>query len=171
MMSGVVTSVERPYFQTYAYVEGSGGLVPALGRHTVLDILNQLDDRDHDDISTMRHALLVAVDEKMQGIEEAWRTVVTGYSELHTGTLPPVGPRSRSRKRRVERVAEVRSLLGELYSMLGSGQYNRKVAIDFEKQVAKALPDLHPIAQEIREPCTTWITRSRTSQRLILRRA
>jgi len=147
----VVTSVDRPYFQTYGYAEAGGGLAPTLGRHTVLDILAQLDDREGDDISTMRQALLAAVDDKIQGIAEAWRTMVAGYAELHTGTLPPAGPSSRPRRRRVEQIAEVRSLLNEIYDMLGSGQYDRKVAIDFEKQVAKVLPELHPIAQEVRE--------------------
>jgi len=151
LMSGVVTSVDRPYFQTYGYAEAGGGLAPTLGRHTVLDILAQLDDREGDDISTMRQALLAAVDDKIQGIAEAWRTMVAGYAELHTGTLPPAGPSSRPRRRRVEQIAEVRSLLNEIYDMLGSGQYDRKVAIDFEKQVAKVLPELHPIAQEVRE--------------------
>jgi hypothetical protein len=45
--------------------------VPAKCRHTVLDILGQLDDREDDDINTMRQALLVAVDGIIQGIEEA----------------------------------------------------------------------------------------------------
>jgi hypothetical protein len=149
LMSGVVTSVDRPYFQTYTYADG--GMLPAVGHHTILDILEQLDDREDDDFDAIRGTLLAVIEEKQRGIEAAWQDVVAGYAELHTGTLPPAGPSSRPRKRRAEQVVEVQSLLRELYGMLDSGRFDRKVAIDFEKRVTKVLPELHPLAQEVRE--------------------
>jgi len=148
LMSGVVTSVDRPYVQLYAYADG--GLVPQLGRHTVLDILQKLEQRKGD-FSGARGEVLVTVDEKAQGIEEAWQTVVAGYAELHTGTLPPAGVHVRPERRRLAKIAEVQSLLAEITAMADSGQYGRKTAIGFEEAVADVLPELHPLAQELRE--------------------
>lgn len=151
LMTGVVTSVDRPYFQIHSYVQADGGILPQLGRHTVLDILQKLKRRGSDDINTIRAKLLIAVDDKIRGIEEAWQNVVAGYAELHAGTLPPVAILSRPKTRRLAGISEVQSLLVEIHDMLDSGRFDRKTAIDLEQKVAEVLPQLNPLAQDVRE--------------------
>jgi hypothetical protein len=151
LMSGVVTSVDRPYFQIYSYVEADGGILPQLGRHTVLDILRKLKRRGSDDISAIRAKLLNAIDDKMRGIEEAWQNVVAGYAELHAGTLPPTAIRFRPKTRQLAGISEIQSLLTEIHDMLDSDRFDRKMAIDFEQRVAEVLPQLSPIARDVRE--------------------
>lgn len=151
LMTGAVTSVDRPYFQIHSYVEADGRILPQPGRHTVLDILQKLKRRGSDDISTIRAKLLIAVDDKIRGIEEAWQNVVDGYAELHSGTLPPVGIHFRPKERRLAGISEVQSFLAEIHNMIDSGSFDRKLATDFEEKVAEVLPQLNLLAQNVRE--------------------
>jgi hypothetical protein len=135
----------------HSYVEADGRILPQIGRHTALDILQKLKRRGSNDIRTIRGELLSIIDDKIRGIEEAWQNVVTGYAELHAGTLPPVTLHSRPKTLRLAGISEVQSLLVEIHDMLDSGRFDRKTAIDLEQKVAEVLPQLNPRAQDVRE--------------------
>jgi hypothetical protein len=150
MMSGAMTSLERPYFQTYSYVDGEGSVRPVVGQHTVLDILDQLERSGSDDFGAVRGDIVRAVDNKLRGLEKAWLDVVRGYAELKEGTIPD--PRKLPRASPpARRLAEIGSALNDLYGMAATGQYSRRKATDFEELIAKEVPPLHPPAQELRE--------------------
>ena len=151
LMSGAMTSVDRPYIQLYSFAEADGEVQPQLGQHTVLDILQELNRQGSSDIDSIREELLTAIDSKAKGIEDAWQNVVAGYAELHAGTLPSPSRHIRSKKRLPAQISEIQTLLIDIHDMLDSGRYSRQTAIDFEQKVGEALPQLSHSAQDVRE--------------------
>lgn len=150
LMSGAMTSVERPYFQTYSYVDSEGTVRPVVGQHTVLDLLDRFERSQADDFNTIRGDLVQAVNGKLRGLENAWLNVVHGYAELKEGSIP-APPKTPESSPQARNRSEIESHLNNLYGMAATGLYSRKRATDFEKLVAKAAPELHPFAQELRE--------------------
>lgn len=151
LMTGAVTGVDMPYFHTVSYGEVDGSIRSQPGRHTVLDILQRLKSRDDHDFSSGRQRLRRAVDSKMDAIEQAWQNVVRGYADLHASTLPATKVRESHHLTRHSGVARMRVLLGKVHGMIESGRFSRRPATDLEKVAASAVPELLPLAREIRE--------------------
>lgn len=151
LMSGAMTSVDRPYIQLYSFANTEAELQPQLGRHTVLDILQKLQREGSDDISAIRQDLLQTIDEKSRGVDQAWQNVIAGYAEFHSSVLPAPPRKLGRRKRSWEQISEIQSLLIDIHDMLDSGQYDRQTATAFEEKVGQVLPELSYSAQDVRE--------------------
>jgi len=151
LMSGVVTGVDRPYFQRHSYDETNAAIRPRPGRHTVLDIVQKLKERGSDDIDLIRPELLTAIDDKCSGIEESWQNLVRGYGELHAGTLPSTGITLQGITERSAGIAAIQSLLQEMHDMVDSGKLERQLPKDLERIVSETLPELNQSAQTLRE--------------------
>jgi hypothetical protein len=151
LMTGAVTSVDRPYFKTVSYEEEDGSIRERPGDHTVLDILQRLKARGDQDFSPNRRLLLRIVDTKMDAIEQAWQNVVRGYADLQASTLPATKVRENHRLNRHSGVARMRVLLGEIHGMIESGRFSRQPATNIEKVAASAVPEVLPLAQAVRE--------------------
>jgi hypothetical protein len=160
LMGGAVTSVSAPYFTAPLYSDSDSTIFLQLGRHTVLDILQKLKRSGSSDLRPVRADLLKAVDEKEEGVEQAWQNVLVGYAELHGATLPPAGIRARRKRGRFRDIESVQSYLAAIHNMIDSEREDQKrpeeafgfkLAEDFEQTVKRAIPELGQRAEDIRE--------------------
>jgi hypothetical protein len=154
LLTGAMASVDRPYIQLFAFTGsaagGDGDLLPKPGHHTVLDILAKA-TREDASFDHLRDNLLTAIDQKLLGIESAWKNVVAGYAELQQGTLPAARRRRRSKAGSQADIPEIQAWLSRFHDMAESGQYERTAPMVFEQLIDKALPALSLEAQDLRE--------------------
>jgi hypothetical protein len=88
VMTGASTATDRPHFRTVTYNENDGAIRALPAGHTVLDLLQSMKAEGSRSSAHSRQFMLKMVDLKMDGIEEAWRNVTSGYAELQASALP-----------------------------------------------------------------------------------
>jgi hypothetical protein len=58
--------------------------------HTVYDIIRRIEYHDHENLASLRHDLLRAIERQIAGLDKAWEFVCAGFADLQSTAIPDV---------------------------------------------------------------------------------